>query len=107
MKKIANNVSNKQNPNPPELVKNVEIKLTECRATNKSVNLFKDTGFFDDYISLNIEINRVNNQSKKSFTDFSLLVEEARKKSNGIPAGISNKIPVKQADQFKVLLRIM
>lgn len=54
-----------------------------------------------------MEVNKENSEAKKSYTDFSLLVEECRKKSNGIPAGISTKIPNKSSEQFKVFLRIM
>lgn len=77
------------------IVKNAELKLNESKVTNSEVNLFKETAFFKSYEELYIEVNRVNAEAKKSYTDFSLLVEEVRKKSNGLPGGISTKIPSK------------
>ncbi len=34
-------------------------------------------------------------------------MEAVRNGANGIPGGLSTKIPAKVADQFKVILRIM
>ena len=48
-----------------------------------------------------------NEEGKKSYIDFTELVEEVRKKSNGLPGGISMKIPNKSSEQFKVFIRIM
>jgi hypothetical protein len=108
MKRISAKVNQKQSEkNQGKIVKNVELKLTESKVTYADVNLFKDTAYFKSYEELYIEVNKVNLEAKKSYTDFSLLVEEVRKKSNGLPGGISTKIPLKMSEQFKVMLRIM
>ncbi len=109
MKRIAAKVTGKQFASEQGIIKaNVpEIKLTECKATGQEVNLFKETSFFNDAYELYFEVNKVNALAKQSYTDFCLLVEETRKKSNGAPGGISTKIPVNTSEQFKVMLRIM
>lgn len=71
------------------------LKVTESQITGKEVNLFKKTTYFNSALELYHEINNINTEAKKSYTDFSLLVEETRKKSNGLPGGISTKIPIK------------
>lgn len=61
MKRISAKVSKKQNEkNEGKIVKNVELKLTESKATNAEVNLFKETAYFKSYEELYIEVNRVN-----------------------------------------------
>ncbi len=97
MKRIAAKVSAKQFAGEVGMVKAKvpEIKLTESKATGQEVNLFKETTFFNNALELYYEVNKVNALAKKSYTDFCLLVEETRKKSNGAPGGISTKIPVK------------
>ena len=108
MKRIAAQVSSKQfaEGQNKALSKIPELKLTESQITVKEVNLFKETTFFNSAFELYHEVNKINSEAKKSYTEFSLLVEETRKKSNGLPGGISTKIPVKESEQFKVMLRI-
>ena len=77
------------------------------RPTNKKVNLFKDTAYFNDYAALYAEIDKVNSRAQASLEEFSSFVDTVREESEGLPYGVNLKMPENPQDQFKVLLRIM
>lgn len=99
------------NPNAKSESRRVEklktFKLDHANPAKEcKVNLFRETAFFNDYTEIYGEIMKVNAEALKCYDDYKLLVDSIRNASKGIPYGMGMKIPKKESDQFKVILRI-
>jgi hypothetical protein len=71
------------------------------------VNLFKEFAFFTNYEMLYSEIVKVNVVAEQSLAEFVDFVEAVGGRSNGIVYGVNMKMPKREDQQFKVILRIL